>query len=584
MREARSRRQEDGTGSRIIAAVKRLPLAILLVVLGACRARDDGARAMPGAAPTPTEAAAPALGYLDESQEGTPLDGGMLRRRLVGEPTTLNAVLQTGLPEQQVLQYVSRQLLDFDARLDLAPGLAEKWEVSDDGREYRFTLRPDAAWEDGTAVTSGDAVFTIRQIRDPKIPSPVYKPLFADVEVVEAIDARSFRVRFRDRDALHAYAFALPLLPEKRYAGHPFLKVRENRAPLSNGPYRFVRWRTQESIELERNPRWSGAPGHFDRIVFRIVPDNSVAYRALLEGSLDETAIDQSLKERSASDRRFEDCCRAVEFYNLDYNYIALNNRSPLFSDARVRRALTMLLDRPAIVRGLYHGSARIISGPWAPDSPAYDSGVTPLPFDPRAAADLLDQAGWRDTNGNGTRDRAGREFEFDLLASAGSTAGRQLDEIFAAELARAGIRARVRPMEWAAFVERIDAGDYEAASDAWAASDANPDPYPYWHSSQIPPAGVNVVYYANPAADRLMEEARRELDSAKRREIYQRLHRIFRDDAPVVFVVNATQKYAFRRRIRGLVTSPLGLYGFWPGPLSWWGRPDDSVIPEKKP
>ena len=137
--------------------------------------------------------------------------------------------------------------------------------------------------------------------------------------------------------------------------------------------------------------------------------------------------------------------------------------------------------------------------------------------------------------------------------------------------------------MEWAAFVERIDAGDYEAASDAWAASDANPDPYPYWHSSQIPPAGVNVVYYANPAADRLMEEARRELDSAKRREIYQRLHRIFRDDAPVVFVVNATQKYAFRRRIRGLVTSPLGLYGFWPGPLSWWGRPDDSVIPEKK-
>jgi peptide/nickel transport system substrate-binding protein len=74
------------------------------------------------------------------------------------------------------------------------------------------------------------------------------------------------------------------------------------------------------------------------------------------------------------------------------------------------------------------------------------------------------------------------------------------------------------------------------------------------------------------------MEEARRELDPEKRREIYHRLHRVFRDDPPVVFVVNASQKYAFRRRVHGLVTSPLGLYGFSPGPLSWWGTPDDSV------
>jgi peptide/nickel transport system substrate-binding protein len=563
--------------------VKRPLLAILLVLLGACRAREDAVRGIPGVAPTSTAAPAPALGFLDESREGTPVDGGVLRRRLVGEPATLNSVLQTGLPEQQVLQYVSRQLLDFDARLELAPGLAEKWELSDDGREYRFTLRPDANWEDGSAVTSADAVFTIRQILNPKIPSPVFKPLFADAEVVEAIDAKSFRVRFRSRDALHAYAFALPLLPEKRYVGRPFLKVRENRAPLSNGPYRFVRWKTQESIELERNPGWSGTRGHFDRILFRIVPENAVAYRGLLEGSLDETQIDQSLKDRSAADRRFEECCRVVEFYNLDYNYIALNNLSPLFADVRVRQAMTMLLDRPSIVRGLYRGSARIISGPWAPDSPAYDPSVTPLPFDPRAAGELLEQAGWRDTNGNGTRDRGGRELEFDLLLSAGSTAARQLDEVFAAELARAGIRARVRPMEWAAFVERIDAGDYEAASDAWAASDGNPDPYPYWHSSQVPPAGVNIAFYSNPAADRLMEEARRELDSVKRREIYHRLHRIFRDDAPVVFVVNASQKYAFRGRVRGLVTSPLGLYGFWPGPLSWWGQADGSATPEKR-
>ena len=553
-------------------------LVAILLLAAACRARP-AERPVSGVAPTASAAPAPALGYLDESREGTPVQGGVLRRRLVGEPSTLNAVLQSGLPEQQVLQYVSRQLVDFDARLEVTGNLAERWEVSADGREYRFFLRNDAVWEDGRPVSSADAVFTILRIVDRKVPAPVFKPLFQALETVEAIDPKSFRVRFRDRDALRLYAFAFPLLPEHRFRGRAFLKAPDNRAPLANGPYRLDRWRTQESIELVRNTRWTGPPAHFDRIVFRIVPENSVAYRALVDGELDETWIDQPLKERSETDRRFQECCRVVEFYNLDYNYIGLNNRSPFFSDSRVRRAMTMLLDRPAIVRSLYRGSARIISGPWAPDSPAYDPAVTALPFDPRAAGELLEQAGWRDSNGDGTRDLGGREFEFDLLLSAGSNAGRQIDEIFAAELARAGVRARIRPLEWATFTERVDSGEYEAATLAWAAADPNPDPLPYWHSSQFPPSGLNSAWYSNPAADRLMEEARDEMDEEKRRAIYHRLHRVLRDNPPVVFVVNASQKYAFRRRVRGLVTSPLGLYGFSPGPLAWWGPPDTAAL-----
>jgi peptide/nickel transport system substrate-binding protein len=259
------------------------------------------------------------------------------------------------------------------------------------------------------------------------------------------------------------------------------------------------------------------------------------------------------------------------DLHNLDYDYIGLNDRSPLFSDARVRRAMTMLLDRGAIVRGLFKGSARIISGPWAPDSPAYDATVAPLPFDPAAARRLLDEAGWRDTNGNGTRDRNGREFEFELLVSAGSVVGRQIDEVFAGELARAGISATIRPIEWSSYVERIDAGNFEAASGAWSASDPNPDPYPYWHSSQWPPVGLNSAFYRNAEADRLIEEARREKDEPRRLELYHRLHRIFRDEAPAIWVVNASVKYAFRRDIRGIATSPLGLFGIWPGPLGWW-------------
>ncbi|HKD11269.1 MAG TPA: ABC transporter substrate-binding protein [Thermoanaerobaculia bacterium] len=560
--------------------MKRTLFLLLLAVVAACRARErPAAQAAAATGPTvsPTAAPQPVLGYIDESGKGKPIDRGVLRRRLPGEPGTLNAVTQSTGYEQQVLAYLSRNLLDFDARMRVVPGLAERYEILADGRTFRFTLHREAVWEDGTPVTAADAVYTIQRIRDPKISSPVFKPVFEGLESVEAADDRTFTVKFQEAYVYRPMAFVLPLLPANRYAGKNFARVRENRAPLSNGPYRLVSWRPQESIELERNPRYWGDRGHFEKVIFRILPENAVALSSAERGDLDETQLDTSGKERALADPAARSCCRMVEYYDLNYNYIALNDKSPFFSDARVRRALTMLLDRGKIVRTLFKGSARVISGPWAPDSPAYDPGVAPLPFDPAGAAALLDAAGWRDTNGDGTRDRDGKEMRFELLAPAGSTISQEIDETLAAELARVGVRAAVRPLEWAAFAERIDAGDFEAASLAWSASDPNPDPFPYWHSSQWPPNGLNSGFYKNAEADRLMEEARRESDDRKRLDLYHRLHVLFRDDAPAIFITNASQKYLFARRVHGLVTSPLGLYGIWPGPLAWW-REDQAA------
>lgn len=545
---------------------------MVLVCVGACRAREIPRASAPAVSSSPSPPPASPVGFSDESAEPA-VDGGILRRRLVGEPTTLNAVLQSSTPEAEVLQYVQRNLLDFDAGMRMTPGLAERCEASPDGLEYTLTIRADAVWEDGPAVTARDAAFTIGKIVDPKVPSAVFKPLFEDLESVRVLDERTLRVRFRAPYAFREMAFAIPVLPERRFAGQDFLRARENRAPLSDGPYRVVSWKTQEAIVLERNPRYPGTRGRFDRIVFRILIDDTTAYRLLTSGELDEDLLNPGLKDRAIRDAAFHDCCRLIEFYNLDYSYVALNSRSPFFADARVRRALTMLLDRASIVRALYKGSARIVSGPWAPDSPAYDASLPALPFDPPAAARLLAEAGWRDTNGNGTRDKDGKEFEFDLMVSEGSEVGRQIDEMLASELRRVGVTAHVRTLEWATFVEKVDAGDFAAASLAWSAVDPNPDPYYYWHSSQCAPNGLNDGCYRNPEADRLMEQARLEADAGRRAALYHRLHRILRDDAPAIFVVNPSQKYAFANRVRGVTSSPLSFF-FWPGPVGWWARP----------
>jgi peptide/nickel transport system substrate-binding protein len=547
--------------------MRRVGVALTALVLAAsCRGRPEAGTAPANAQLTP------------------PAKVGVLRRRLLGEPTTLNAVLQSSVPEAQVLQYIQRNLFDFDEKLVLRPGLASGMEVSGDGREYVVTLRAEAVWEDGRPVTAADAVFTIRKIADAAVPSPVFKTLFEGLESVEVLDAHRFRARFQTPYAFRSMAFVLPVVPEHVFAGEDFLKAGVNRAPLSNGPYRLAAWKAGEAVELERNPKYWGERGSFERILFRILPDNMTAFRLLTLGELDEDQIDATLKARAGSDPRFVACCRLLEFYTLDWSYVALNNRSPFFVDARVRRALTMLTDRAAAARELYRGSARVISGPWAPDSPAYDPSVAPLPFDPAAAKALLAQAGWKDSDGDGSLDRQGKKFSFELLIPAGFDTGRQVAEMLAAELARAGVTAAVRTMEWTAFIERVDAGQFEAASLAWSAVDPNPDPYPYWHSSQCPPNGLNAGCYRSPEADRWMTEARGELDAGRRDAIYHRLHRLFRDDAPVIFLVNSTQKFGLGRDLQGVTPSPLGLSGIWPGPIGWFKAPPAPPSKAEKP
>ncbi|HET9793752.1 MAG TPA: ABC transporter substrate-binding protein [Thermoanaerobaculia bacterium] len=521
---------------------------------------------------TPPPERSAAIGYLDESALGPPRPGGTLFRRLEGEPATLNPLLQTDDYGSFVIADVARNLIDLDKRLQPVGGLADRWESSPDGRTWTFHLR-DAAWEDGTPVTSRDALFTFEKVTDPKIPALLFSSGFDGYAGAEAVDDRTFRVHFREPYAFRIYAFNLPLVCAARNAKRDFLSSPDDRAPFSDGPYRIARWRTSESIELVRNPRYSGPRAPFDRVVFRILPDGAQAYRALERGDIDEMRLSTEQWRASATDASFASCCRTTLFYDLSYFYIGYNNKSPLFADVPTRRAMAMLLDRGRIVRDLFYGTARILSGPWAPDSPAYDPSVAPYPFDPAGARALLASAGWKDTDGDGVLERAGRKFEFDLLYGAGSASVRQVCEVFKSDLEKAGVVCRPRAVEWAAFTKRMDAGDFEAVASSWS-GDPNPDVYGYWASSQGPPNGLNNLSYANPEVDRLLAEVRAEPDAGKRRSLFSRIHRLIHDDAPATFVFQGAQKYAVSRSIGGLVSTPVGLFRFWPDSTAWWRRP----------
>lgn len=497
---------------------------------------------------------------------GGPKDGDqprVLYRRLEGEPQTLNPLITTSDPENVVIALLQHCLLDYDERLNLVPGLAESVEADESRLVYTVKLREGAVWEDGNPVTADDVKATLDALLDPRTPALYRRSLFANLETVEVVDRRTARATFRKAYTAQRDAFNLPLLPSRLYRGTDVATNPANRRPLATGPYRLASWEGA-TIRLERNPRYFGKAPEFERVVLRVVPESSAAFQGLLAGALDESRLNALQRKEAAK----AGSIREVRYDEIAYTYFAWNNRLPWFADPRVRRALTMLLDREAIARELYGGLAKPANGPLPPGLWPHDPSLRPLPYDPAAAAGLLDAAGWRKGK-DGVRARSGVRFAFTLSFGGASERQRQIVELAQRAYHQAGIEMSLAPMEWGAFVEKVDAGDYEACSLSLNL-DPNPDLRPNWHSSQVPPNGMNHCFYRNPRADALMDELASTFDRDRARTLYAELQRIVADDQPFSFLHTVSVAWGVRDRIENVKTSPVGLWLFWPGAAGW--------------
>lgn len=487
----------------------------------------------------------------------------VLHRRLEGEPQTLNALTATSDPENVVIALLQRNLLDYDEDLTLVPGLAESVEADESRLVYTIRLRSGARWEDGTPVSAEDVKVTLEALLDPKTPALYRRSLFADLERVEVLDQRTARATFRKAYAAQRDAFNMPLLPAHVYRGTDVATNPANRRPLATGPFRLASWEGP-TIRLVRNTQYFGAAPAYEQVVLRVVPESSSAFQGLLAGALDETRLNAAQRPEAAK----AGTIRETVYDEIAYTYIAWNNRLPQFSDARVRRALTMLIDREAIARELYAGLAKPANGPLPPGLWPHDATLRPLPHDPAAAAALLDEAGWKKGK-DGLRAKGKDRLAFTLAFGGASDRQRQVIEVAQRAFGQAGIEVRLSPMEWGAFVERVDTGDYEACSLSLNL-DPNPDLRPNWHSSQVPPSGMNHAFYRSPRADALMDEIAATFDRDKARALYAELQKVIAADQPFTFLHTVSVAWGVRDRIENVTSSPIGLWLFWPGGAAW--------------
>jgi len=433
------------------------------------------------------------------------------------------------------------------------PVLARSWEHPD-SLTIVFRLDPRARWQDGAPVTAADVAYTFRVYRDPAVNAPL-APFLAAIDTVTAADSLTAVFRFRRwyPEQLYDATYHMRILPRHlldtipaaRLATAPFA-----RAPVGDGPYRFVSWRTGAEITLAGDTAFFlGRPG-LDRLIWRIVPELPSAVSQLLAGEADamEVIPARGQLERVQQARNV----RLVPYASPFYGAIVFNLRRPPFADREVRRAVAMAVDRQTVVRSVFGPFADVAAGAVSPMQWIWSDSIRQLPFDTAAAARMLDQRGWRRTAG-GARGRAGTPLRFTLLVPTSSQWRQQAAVIVQDEMRRLGVELHIEPVEFTVMERRTTSGDFDAALVS-RTTDPSPASVLQWWS---PGAGANIGGFADSAFQALTATALRARTRAEAAPRWRRVLERLNDEAPAVFLVSPRNEAAIGTRFADVTIRP---------------------------
>jgi peptide/nickel transport system substrate-binding protein len=505
-------------------------------------------------------------------------DDRAVRILLSADPASLSVLGKVDGNAERVNILLTDSLVQYDAGLQLQPRVAEGWEISEDRKTVTFRLREGVRWHDGTPVTADDVVFTVGKVREPAVENKTYGPLFRDLDSIEALDPSTVVAHYAEVTPNFLEAWRLPLLP-RHLAGieEDLLTSEFSRHPVGCGPFRFASYRPGQEIVLEANDDyWDGRP-QIDRLVFKIYPDLRTGYQALIVGDIDLMKVSPDLwneaRKSEAGERLSAIAYSTLAVWPVIWNQDGSN---PFFEDARVRVALVHALDREEFIENVAHGLASPGITTYHPESVWADGELEPRAFDREKAERLLDEAGWRDGDGDGIRDKDGQPFRFTLLIPNSTFQLTQQIAVWQQDAwRRIGVHAEIERMEWQAFRERRNAGAFDAVSFNLRFS-PDPDQFDLYHSTATE-TGFNFYGLNDPEIDHLVELGRTTFDLAQRRSVYAQLQQALNEREPITCTFNFLSPVLHDRRLGGVTASPLGVLLTTDGPRLWHWT-DDTV------
>jgi peptide/nickel transport system substrate-binding protein len=500
------------------------------------------------------------LGFLAFSRTTitVPDVGGTYTEALVGAPQSINPLLvQYNLIDQDLGALIFNGLTRADGQGGLEPDLAQSWSVSDDGLIYLFKLRANIRWQDNTPFTANDVVFTVNLLKDPEFPGAPYLSDLWRTVTVEKID--DYTLRFVLPEPVPAFAdfTTIGILPEhllkntpaRDLSKHPF-----NLKPVGTGPFKLDEINAKFA-RLTANPLYAGTKPRLTRLEFYFYPSYQEALAANQTGKVLGVSYIPPQNIPAAKNMRSLNLYTArLSGYNIIYLNLQSPETAPFFQDTAVRQALLYALDRQAIIDQALNGQGLVANGPILPWSWAYNPQQPTLSVDRPKAKGLLDKAGWTDTNNDGLRDKNGQPLAFTLLSS---------DDPNDLKVARAaseqwrtvGISTTVEAVG-AGLGQRLTRHNFQAAL-AQILLSGDPDPYPFWHQTQIE-GGQNYAGWNNDDASILLEAARATTDRGRRNDFYFKFQQLFADETPSLILFHPVYTYGVSPAVFNVQLAPL--------------------------
>ncbi len=537
--------------------------------------------------------------------------GDWVVKQEMSDAEKLNPIVTNDATASGIFLYIFENMIEIDRETyEQKPLLVKSLpEISDDHMSYTFELRDDVKFSDGVPLTGEDLIFTVKVIKNPFTDAQALRNYFMDVKSVELVDGNKYKVRFNmakpyfravyslgdleiipkhllDKDNMNN-GFTWEELEEaqntfdsKRFADMQkfadFINAEEvSRDPkfvVGTGPYVLEKWITGQSITLLRNENYwnkEALPNYPKRIIFKTIKDQNAAVVAAKNKEIDHMEVIQPID--------FVENVKDPGQFNLEkalviepsYNYLAWNNTSPLFNDKKVRLALGHAIDRHSIIDKIVFGMGTPIQSHIFIKSKYLNTDLKEIDYNPARAKQLLEEAGWKDTDGDGIIDKVidGKKTDFKFTFVNNTNPKRKKVLLIVIEqLKQLGIEANMQEYEWSVFLDKIKKHQFDACFAGWQLTALPDDPFQIWHSSQSVGEGSNYFSYNNPESDKLLEANRLEFDDQKRMEIIKKWQQIVYDDQPVTFLWSEPVRYINSNRYRN---------------KRWYAYPDSPLMNE---
>ncbi len=528
------------------------------------------------------------LGRLPASEKDVDWDG-VLIRRLAGDINRTNPLFSSSVSEADVNGLTSFGLFGIDWHLNPI-GAADSlisWHTSEDRMYDKVVMRDDLTWSDGKPITAHDVVFTYQTIMNPAVPVPAQRQGTDQLRWVQAYDDQTLVFFHRRPLATNVWNIMFSVIPQHIYGktvdSDPTLKDSDyhktfEQKPVTGGAYEFASRTPGQEIVLRRRESYYMHNGqqvrdkpYFKEIRFKVMEDNNTALLALMTGGLHESELGAAQWTSQTNGNDYYRNATKASGEEWTFFYFGWNLKDPLFADVKVRQAMGYAFDHDQMLNRLNYGLYAPCLGIFHPASwMAPKNPPRRLRQDLDRASDLLEQAGWKDTDGDGVLDKVidGKKvkFEFDILVSD-KPDRIEVCNLLKQNLDRINVKCNVRVLEAAAHMKRTHDKDFQAYFAGWGAG-ADPD-----HSENLWKTGEarNFTSFSSKEVDDLFNQGKKEFDREKRAAIYGRIAELVWEQQPYTFLYHRASFYGFNKKLRGYMFSPRGPYSYGPGIGSIW-------------